>query len=174
MDEQRGIRASDSERQAVVEQLRSALNEGRLNLLEYDNRIALAYQSVTHGDLADLLLDLPKQGILMPRREPAPTLVEPFARQLPEPPSGVHFGRLPTWIRILWTIWLTAVCVNLVVWLMVSVSGGSPAYFWPMWVAGPFGATVFGLSVGATATRRGRREAALRRGLAEARRRRDR
>ena len=37
------------------------------------------------------------------------------------------------------TIWLTAVCINLVVWLMVSISGGEPAYFWPMWVAGPAG-----------------------------------
>jgi hypothetical protein len=168
MDDQREIRASDSDRQAVVERLRTALNEGRLNLLEYDNRIALAYQAVTYGDLEGLLVDLPKKGVLAPRPDPAPTVVEPANRQVDLPS---HYSLLPTALRILWTIWLTAVCINLVVWVLVSISGGEPAYFWPMWVIGPAGAGLLGVSIGVTAVRRGRREAALRRGLTATRRR---
>jgi hypothetical protein len=160
MDNEREIRASDSDRQAVVERLRIALNEGRLNLLEYDNRIALAYQAVTYGDLEGLLVDLPKKGVLAPRPEPV-TVVAPAAQPVVDVPS--HYKLVPTSLRILWTIWLTAVSINLVVWLMVSISSGEPHYFWPMWVAGPAGAGLFGVTLGVTTVRRGRREAVLRR-----------
>ena len=91
----------------------------------------------------------------------APTRVEPPTP--PAEPLSDHYKLLPTSLRVLWTIWLSAVCVNLVVWLMVSISGGELAYFWPMWVAGPAGAALLGVSIGVTGVRRGRREAALRR-----------
>jgi hypothetical protein len=34
------------------------------------------------------------------------------------------------------------VSINLAIWLLVSVSNGNPVYFWPMWVAGPWGAVL--------------------------------
>jgi hypothetical protein len=37
--------------------------------------------------------------------------------------------------------------VNLVIWFLVSVSTGDPAYFWPMWVAGPWAAANIGLMI---------------------------
>ncbi|HEV7788863.1 MAG TPA: DUF1707 domain-containing protein [Pseudonocardia sp.] len=55
----RDVRASDSERDAVVERLRRALGQGRLSLDEYDVRVADAYAARTRGDLADLIQDLP-------------------------------------------------------------------------------------------------------------------
>ncbi|MDT7592359.1 MAG: hypothetical protein QOH45_1890 [Pseudonocardiales bacterium] len=55
----RDVRASDSERDAVVERLRRALGQGRLSLDEYDVRVADAYAARTRGDLADLTQDLP-------------------------------------------------------------------------------------------------------------------
>lgn len=38
--------------------------------------------------------------------------------------------------------WLGAVSVSVVVWLLVCVSAGHLVYFWPMWVAGPWGAVL--------------------------------
>jgi hypothetical protein len=55
----RDVRASDSERDAVVERLRRALGQGRLSLDEYDVRVAAAYAARTRGELADLTQDLP-------------------------------------------------------------------------------------------------------------------
>jgi Domain of unknown function (DUF1707) len=55
----RDVRASDGERDAVVERLRRALGQGRLSLDEYDVRVAAAYAATTRGDLADLTRDLP-------------------------------------------------------------------------------------------------------------------
>lgn len=166
MDERRAIRASDTDREAAVARLRAAMDEGRLNVLEYDERIARAYQALTYGDLADLFVDLPlspagKPGKLgkATGRMPLPDL--PTAHFAP-PPVPVHkgvFASLPTALRVLWTIWLTAVSINLVVWVLVSVSNANPHYFWPMWVAGPAGAGLFGLSAGVTMVRRGREAA---------------
>ena len=56
---ERHIRVSDVERQAAAERLGAALADGRLDVTEYDERIALAYGAVTYGDLEQLFADLP-------------------------------------------------------------------------------------------------------------------
>jgi Domain of unknown function (DUF1707) len=54
------LRASDSERDAVVERLRDAAAEGRINLAELDIRLEQALSAVTHADLAPVTADLPR------------------------------------------------------------------------------------------------------------------
>jgi hypothetical protein len=51
--------ASDSERDAVLQRLREAFAEGRLNDTEFDERMRAALSARTHGDLEPLLTDLP-------------------------------------------------------------------------------------------------------------------
>lgn len=56
------IRASDAERDATIEQLRSAAGEGRLTLEELTDRIgAAAGATVTRGELERLTADLPSE-----------------------------------------------------------------------------------------------------------------
>ena len=57
------LRASDRDREAVVEQLRLAMNEGRLSLYEWDERIALAYRATTYAELERLSADLPREPV---------------------------------------------------------------------------------------------------------------
>ncbi len=45
------LRAGDADRQAAADRLRAAHDEGRLDLHEYDRRLAEAYAAVTYGDL---------------------------------------------------------------------------------------------------------------------------
>lgn len=54
-----GMRASDAEREAVVERLREASAEGRLTLAELTERTEAAYLAQTHGELAQITADLP-------------------------------------------------------------------------------------------------------------------
>jgi DUF1707 SHOCT-like domain/Cell wall-active antibiotics response LiaF, C-terminal len=54
------VRASDREREAAVERLRSASVEGRLNLEELTNRTEAAYSAQTRGELARVTADLPE------------------------------------------------------------------------------------------------------------------
>lgn len=57
--EDEAIRASDSERAAIVERLKTAHDEGRLTLDEFTDRIAKARQAQTRGELQALVADLP-------------------------------------------------------------------------------------------------------------------
>ena len=53
------VRASDAEREAVVERLRVATAEGRLTFGELTERTEAAYTATTRGDLVPLTADLP-------------------------------------------------------------------------------------------------------------------
>jgi hypothetical protein len=55
------------------------------------------------------------------------------------------------------------VLINLVVWLLVSLSSMSLIYFWPIWVAGPAGAALAGVTIGIDASRGSRQRSAARR-----------
>ncbi|MFD9034527.1 DUF1707 domain-containing protein [Streptomyces sp. NPDC059567] len=54
------LRASHDDREAVVEQLRDAVAEGRIDLDELDSRLEQALKSKTHAELAALTADLPR------------------------------------------------------------------------------------------------------------------
>jgi Domain of unknown function (DUF1707) len=57
---QRDLRASDAERQTVVRRLERALREGRLTIVEFDERTQAVYAARTRGELEDLTEDLPR------------------------------------------------------------------------------------------------------------------
>ncbi|MFD5024626.1 DUF1707 domain-containing protein [Streptomyces sp. NPDC058373] len=65
------LRASYEERDAVVERLREAAGDGRLDLDELEDRVSRALTAKTYGDLAPLTADLPVPAALTP----APPLV---------------------------------------------------------------------------------------------------
>jgi Domain of unknown function (DUF1707) len=161
MEHHPDMRASDADRQEVVDRLRSALDEGRLKIDEYLERMSSAYQAVTYGDLAPLCADLPETAPPA-RREAGPPAPSPAA----QPPAAAArhgaFASLPGPLKVLWTIWFTAVSINVVVWVLVSATTAHLVYPWPVWVAGPWGAALLGISAGAAASRRGRQPAAPR------------
>lgn len=127
-----------------MERLRGAFEEGRLKLDEYLDRMSAASEALTYGDLARVCADLPSR----------PDAAEPS--RPPATAQGVlaGFAGLPATLKVLWTIWLVAVSVNVVVWALVSGTGGHLAYPWPVWVAGPYGAVLFAISAAATGFRR--------------------
>ena len=148
------MRASDRDRQAVVDLLAAGLETGRLTMAEYADRMGLAYQAVTFGDLAPLTADLPPAPAA-----PAPAPAAPTTPAAARPAAGSAaasrclLASLPTVLKVGWTIWLTAVSINVVVWMLISAGHGHLAYPWPLWVAGPFGALLAALSAGVTVLR---------------------
>jgi Domain of unknown function (DUF1707) len=146
MVDQLTMRASDRDRQQVVDRLRGALEDGRLTMNEYVDRMEAAYKAATYGDLVPLCADLPTST---PQTAAATTPRAVVSR------VG-NLAGLPTVLKVLWTTWLTAVSVNVVVWALVSGTGGHLAYPWPVWVAGPYGAVLFAVSAGVVLFRRSR------------------
>jgi hypothetical protein len=115
----------------------------------------LAYQAVTCGDLVPLHADLPAPGPATVQTAAAPMTAPPSVAPTGCRAAGVLAG-LPAALKVLWTIWLTAVSVNVVVWVLVSGTTGHLAYPWPLWVAGPYGAVLLAVSAAVTAIRRSR------------------
>ena len=148
MVDQQMMRASDCDRQQVVEQLGGALEDGRLTMEEYVNRMEAAYQAATYGDLAPLCADLPASNPVTAGPQTAATVPAAVVSR-----AGYLAG-LPAVLKVLWTIWLIAVSVNVVVWALVSGTGGHLAYPWPVWVAGPYGAVLFAVSAAVMLFRR--------------------
>src|SRR5699024_2205701 len=90
-------RASDNDRERVVERLREAAADGRLDMTEFDERMTAAYEARTVPELAPLLADLPEHT---PR-----DAVVPGGRPPPSPSRGRVGGVLSsTNRRGLWQV----------------------------------------------------------------------
>ncbi len=125
------MRAGDKDRELVAEQLRSALSEGRLTLVEYDERLQQAYAARTYGDLDGILDDLP--GVIpVSASQVVPAGVQPDT----EPAGHPHHGG--NWLGPVWTSWASTGVVLIVIWALSDFGG----YFWPAWVLGPWGAVL--------------------------------
>jgi hypothetical protein len=128
------MRAADADRQQVAERLRAALDEGRLDLSEYDDRLQQTYSAKTYGELERLTTDLPVGVIATPV---GPRVTDNVTRR---------------WLVHTWDEYVSVVAICVAIWLISSLDGNWE-YFWPMWVAGPWGVilgwqTVSGLSSG--------------------------
>ncbi|WP_329217753.1 DUF1707 domain-containing protein [Streptomyces sp. NBC_01485] len=60
------LRASDADRERVSEVLRDALAEGRLDMVEFEERLDQTYKARTYGELAPITRDLPVAGVVPP------------------------------------------------------------------------------------------------------------
>jgi uncharacterized protein DUF1707 len=120
------MRASDVDRKAVADRLNRAHDDGMITLSEFDLRVGAAWQATTRGELAKLTADLP-EGPHVPL-VPAPRHGQP---------APVRRRRTPTALRVLNTIWLSIMAVNLVVWGLVCITTGLFIYPWWLWVLVP-------------------------------------
>ena len=114
------LRASDADRDAVAERLRTAAVEGRLEPEELEQRLHAALRARTYGELNGLLADLPAKPVRwqQPRRGVAP--VAGYALLLT--------ARAIVAIAILGAVLIAAAAtfawwmLGLVIWLAVSSS----------------------------------------------------
>ena len=126
-DESPTLRASDADRERVVDLLRAHAAEGRLEAEELAERVEAAYRSKTVGELDELTRDLPA---LDAERPAAPPL-----------PSGRRNRALREHAR-------TYVLVNALLIAIWALTGAD--YFWPVW---PMLCWGFGLASHALAVR---------------------
>ncbi|GAA2335413.1 DUF1707 domain-containing protein [Saccharopolyspora halophila] len=108
------MRASDHDREQVAERLRGALEEGRLNLGEYDERLRQAYAAATLGELAQLTSDLPVPRSAAEVAERDEKKAARREKQLKE-----------------WRSWASVSFILVAIWLVTSIASGEPIFFWP-------------------------------------------
>jgi hypothetical protein len=109
------IRASDKERDSVVDVLRDAYTDGRLTLDEFDERMSAAYAAKTWTELRELTADLPVEPLLGAdlnyRSQPAQPQSAPLTAGPRQARRDRPLGRL---LPVLF------------VWILISASAGSP------------------------------------------------
>ena len=89
----RPIRASDQERQSVVDVLREAFTDGRLTLDEFEERMTAAYAAKTWTDLRQLTGDLPVEPLLGTDLSLRPPSAQPQVMASAAPPARRRPGR---------------------------------------------------------------------------------
>ena len=133
------MRAGDGDRQAVADQLKSALDEGRLDLSEYDERLQKTYGAKTYGDLQGLLTDLPNTV------PPAQSQVQGYPPPAPSAPSAAPQDRVgggrqvANWVGP----YAGVIVVCTIIWAITSASAGHLTYYWPVWMLIPL---IFGVT----------------------------
>lgn len=148
------LRAGDADRERVAQRLRIALDEGRLNLYEYDDRLREAYAAKTYAELDKLLADLPA---------PAGQVAVPSGASVDQPgPDGRYPHATRRWLAEAWSPWVSAVGICVGIWGVTSLMSADWIYFWPGWVAGPWGVVLLVQTVGGLASGEPQRWAAKR------------
>jgi hypothetical protein len=139
------LRAADADRHKIADQLKASLDEGRLSLNEYDDRVRQAYAARTYAELLILVADLPKPGM---------SAAEVTARREAEVRRAAR--KMPVALLVLWTIWGSVTAVNLMVWFLVAVTVAGDVYPWPVWLLVP-GAALGATTIGVQSIRRQQR-----------------
>ncbi|MBM2619180.1 DUF1707 domain-containing protein [Actinoplanes sp. LDG1-06] len=136
------MRAGDADRKAVAEQLKTALDEGRLDLHEYDERLQKTYGAKTYADLDGLLDDLP--GTVPVQH----SQVQPAAAP-PSPAAGVGAPAAPEPSPRQWVGgYAGVVVVCTLIWVFTMVASGHWIYPWPVWMLIPLILGFFGQRFG--------------------------
>ncbi|WP_433870650.1 DUF1707 SHOCT-like domain-containing protein [Saccharopolyspora sp. CA-218241] len=110
-------RASDRDRERSAERLRVALDEGRLTLTEYDERLRQAYAAVTLGELAPITSDLPAPA----PEPPAEPALDEQAKEVAKRKRDKE-----------WREWASVTVVLVGIWLFTSIASGGLNFFWPL------------------------------------------
>ena len=119
----RTVRASNDDRQRIIEQLQAHYVAGRLSSSELESRVEQTLAAVTFGDLEVILADLPN---LDAAHQPAAEQ----ARSREGHHQGRHHkphGERPFRSHV--TSYLLVMTMLVIIWALTSPGG----YFWPVW-----------------------------------------
>lgn len=148
MEKRPDLRASDQDRQGIADQLKDAVSEGRIDLSEYDERLAAAYSAKTYGELSQVTADLPppeKQAVVPSAGAPMAT-----SQQIAEAEKATFERRLRLRRRLwgMWRPWAAASTITTGIWLAITIAAGELTFFWPVFVIVPWGFVLLAKSLG--------------------------
>ena len=135
------LRAADADREAVAELLSDALAKGRLDVVEFGDRLDRAFAARTVGELVALTSDLPR-----------PSVRQSF------PAARSRWVTVLLWLA--WSMWSVLAAGTVALWLLLAMLAGFTEP-WPLWLASFWGIVLIVVTV-STRPCRGRRP--LRRG----------
>ncbi|MDV7989622.1 DUF1707 domain-containing protein [Rhodococcus sp. IEGM 1374] len=121
------LRVSNGEREDAATTLGVAMSEGRLTLVEYEQRLDAVWASTTRGDLAEVMHDLP--GVELPGTKDVDRSRSEWREYLDE-----------------WRWWLGGAVVMNGIWAVQWISDGEPNNYWPLWPLGIWGVILIAMA----------------------------
>ena len=113
------LRASDTDRDRAVAQLRQHLADGRITFEEFSERLDEAYEARTTADIQQALRELPHVRLAEPQ-PPAPRR-----------PGGAG-GRRDRELRAQIVSYLLVNAFLVAIWVTTCISAGRLLFFWPI------------------------------------------
>lgn len=137
MSDDRGrLRISNDDRDQAIARLQRALDEGRINLSEFDDRSRGVYEAKTNAELDVIFDDLPMdraQDRSVHTIDLTDQERQERERAAQERVKGGKSGtRLPDSLHGL--VWVAVPTIS--IWLISSIASGELLYFWPAWPVG--------------------------------------
>ncbi|GGC53860.1 DUF1707 domain-containing protein [Hoyosella rhizosphaerae] len=120
-------RASTADREHVLALLGKHMNDGRIDIAEYDERTAHVYAAQAVDEVNRVLADLPP----LDAHQHQPKITPPPRRRT-----------TPLWLRAELQTWISVGAFCIALWLAISLASGGLTYPWPVWVIGPWGAVL--------------------------------
>ncbi|WP_157930749.1 DUF1707 SHOCT-like domain-containing protein [Glycomyces xiaoerkulensis] len=134
-DDRDNLRISNADRDQAVALLQKALDEGRIDLSEFDERTKSAYEAKTKAELDLIFEDLPVDRSADLAVHTIDLTPAERARRERESRRRVRRGAPP----ILNPLIITA-CITVTIWGLSSLASWQFQYFWPAWPLGIMGA----------------------------------
>lgn len=126
-EDRRRLRISNADRDGAIARLQRSLDEGRLDLSEFDERARTVYEAKTQAELDLLFSDLPddrtEEAAVQPAQAPRARPERVIDRIRRNVPSSFHPLIIVGFITV-------------TIWLISSVSAGELQNFWPAWPLG--------------------------------------
>ncbi|MDV6231169.1 DUF1707 SHOCT-like domain-containing protein [Rhodococcus cercidiphylli] len=122
------LRVSNGEREDAATTLGVAMSEGRLTLVEYEQRLDAVWASTTRGDLAEVMHDLP--GVELPGTKDVDRSRSEWREYLDE-----------------WRWWLGGAIVMNGIWAVQWISDGEANNYWPLWPLGIWGVILIAMAL---------------------------
>lgn len=123
------LRISHADRDKAIARLQAALDEGRIDLVEFDERAKTAYEAKTNAELDLIFDDLP--GGRPNEAEVVPAA--PAEAPAQSPHGHPHGG--PPWLHRFPALrgLVTVGAITTGIWVATWIGNGEPTYFWPIW-----------------------------------------
>lgn len=124
------MRIGNAERDALADLLRTSVDQGFLDLDEYEKRVDVVMAAKTVGAAAPALVDLPAYHKILDADE------------------HEKLGT-PEWVKWMWVGFSIPIGICVSIWLIIFLLADA-TYPWPLWVAAPF----FGVGIPLTVAER--------------------
>lgn len=128
------MRVADIDRERVAERLQLALDEGRIALTDYDERLRAAYSSATYAELDHVSADLPA----VPDTQ-LPTVARERA-------AAARRADWHEWAQE-WRGWVGGAIIMIGIWAVMSLAAGEVGGFWPVIPLGIWAAVLLAAAV---------------------------